>query len=164
MSGSRPTDLPVIYSRKPEEEAEWRRQKQCVTHWPVRESVSHTVDHWVRQRWACDHCSPFCKCTYSIYLRGEECSVRTRLVSIPLSSPLLLGTRVIEEAREKKERQTEIEAGVRRGKGQKSERGESAKVYAPGKHADVSCERVRLSKNDQRTQRKRTKREKGAWW
>lgn len=57
-----------------------------------------------------------------IYLRGVECSVRTRLVSIPLSSHSLLRTCVIEEEK----RETEIEVGVGEGggvfKGQKSER------------------------------------------
>lgn len=43
-----------------------------------------------------------------IYLRGVECSVRTRLVSIPLSSHSLLRTCVIEEEK----RETEIEVGV----------------------------------------------------
>lgn len=61
----------------------------------------------------CDHPTPAVSAYIYIYIL-RECKVRTRLVSIPLSSPSLLRTCVIEE----ENRETEIEVGVRGGKGQ----------------------------------------------
>lgn len=84
----------------------------------LEEFVSQTAEHQVRQRWAVitlTHTPPPLS-AHHVYLRGGECSVRTRLVSIPPSSPSLLRTCVTEE----ENRGTEVR--VRRGKGRKSKR------------------------------------------
>lgn len=80
-----------------------RQQKQSVTldlsackmSLSFREFVSQTAEDRVR---------PTPAVNAHIFLRGGECSIRTRLVSIPVSSALLLRTCVTEEENRGKNR------------------------------------------------------------
>lgn len=88
----------------------------------VREFVSQITVHQDKLRWTM--ITPTPTVSAHTYLRGGECSVRTGLVNIPLSSPPHRSeqNRTKLSITEEENGQTEIEVGVRRGKGQKSER------------------------------------------
>lgn len=87
---------------------------------------------------------------HHVYLKGGECSVRTRLVSIPLSSLSLLRTCVTEE----ENRGTEVR--VRRGKGRKSKK-ETVEHNDTLQLQNVFGEEVNKKSEEQRINRQREK-------